>query len=74
MDPTEKTNQNDTPTSLQRIRRHCPKLKDIEFDLECEWNDCNSHFIDIDHFLDHIEGHLRSVQFEQSNQTIILGK
>ena len=68
VDQAEKSTQNDNPTSLQRIRRYCPKLEDIEFDLVCEWNDCNTHFINIDHFLDHIEVHLRSVQFEQSNK------
>ena len=41
-----------------RIQRYCPKIENIQFNLKCEWNECNFSLTDIDDFLAHVENHL----------------
>ena len=43
-----------------RINRYCPKEKDIEYRLECEYFGCRMLFNDMDLFLEHIDNHLNN--------------
>lgn len=57
-------NETTKPTSgaKNRVQRYCPRLKDIKFELECEWDDCDLVLTDMDEFLNHIDEHLATVQ------------
>jgi uncharacterized C2H2 Zn-finger protein len=54
--PVEK---NQVEKSKRRVHRYCPKSKNqMEFILECEWNQCKEAFTNMDMFINHIDKHL----------------
>ena len=53
-----------------RINRYCPKEKDIEYRLECEYIGCKMLFTDMDLFLEHIDNHLNSYFKDIKQQSI----
>lgn len=45
-----------------RVQRYCPRFKDIQFELECEWENCEQVHKNMDEFMLHIDYHLSTVE------------
>lgn len=46
----------------RKFYRYCPKLEMIQFQLVCEWKECESIWNDMDCFLEHIDLHLEEAE------------
>lgn len=58
--PETDLNKTDETILKKRVHRYCPPKAQLDYLLECEWNDCTLCFNDIAAFFSHIDQHIVS--------------
>jgi hypothetical protein len=66
-DETNDTNNSVSSTSGKKRKRKMIRLKDMQLNMRCEWQNCNYCTSNLTHFVKHVSSHIPHLEVKENN-------